>query len=79
MNYIERQEQRANEIEQSFEQEMKEQLELLSWLSDILQTALSEGWSFKDVISEICTAGFNNEEIAFLCKSASLNSTFTLN
>jgi len=52
--------------------------ELTNWLQEIYTVAKKDSWTFKEIVTEIITSGFNNGEITFLIKKATLNKTFNI-
>ena len=57
---------------------MKNQINLLDYLSDTMKWANKSNITFKGVIEEITLAGFTNEEIGMMMKEICLNPTFKI-
>lgn len=52
--------------------------ELQKMLELVYATAKKENWTFKDVVAEIATAGFSNDEVGIMIKHIILNETFDI-
>lgn len=50
--------------------------ELLNYLQEIYDCAKTDNWTLQDIIKEIATSGFTNEEIGVMMRQIVLNETF---
>jgi len=56
----------------------KKEMELMDYLSDTYHWAKENNMTFKDVVEEISTAGFSNEELGIMMKEIVSNDTFNI-